>query len=276
MLPPEVRDLAPERMLPLLEDLADRVLAGEFEPVVCLEAAELVDVPDSLRRSDGLPVYRRHMGAKYATAAHVSLEEQLLADAGRRREPLIEREHGAQLLGSEPGTLAAQLERKPEAGSDERTATGLRLDQAAAVWSALTDRKTSTVLTGPAGSGKTHPLAAAAQAAHWAGVRHIYATAPSQAARNVLAAKLAEMGVPATVLNSAQFLDRVGRPATDRHRLVVAPGSLILVDEASMLAAGHAAAIKRIAARTGCAPGTPRSPTSTTSRAGSSPAARRE
>ena len=30
VMPPQVRDLAPERMLPLLEDLADRTLAGEF------------------------------------------------------------------------------------------------------------------------------------------------------------------------------------------------------------------------------------------------------
>jgi hypothetical protein len=251
VLPPEVRDLAPERMLPLLEDLADRTLAGEFEPVVCLEAPELVDVPESLRRSDGQPVYRRHMGAKYATAAHLSIEEQLLGDAGRKRKPLIERERCAALLGSDSATLSAQLERKPEAGSEQKTATGLRLDQGAAIWSALTDHKTSTVLTGPAGSGKTHTLAAAALAARQAGVRHIYGTAASQAARNVLAAKLAEMGVPATVLNSSQFLDRVSRPATDRHRLVVAPGSLILVDEASMLPASHAAAIKRIAVRTG-------------------------
>ena len=211
VLPPEVRDLAPERMLPLLEDLADRTLAGEFGPVVCLEAPELVDVPDSLRRSDGRPVYRRHMETKYATAAHLSLEEQLLADAGRRRGPLIERERCAELLGSDSATLSAQLERKPEAGSEQKTAAGLRLDQAAAIWSALTDRKTSTVLTGPAGSGKTYTLAAAALAARQAGVRHIYGTAASQAARNVLAAKLAEMGVPATVLNSSQFLDRVSR-----------------------------------------------------------------
>ena len=251
VLPPEVRDLAPGRMLPLLEDLADRTLAGEFEPVVCLEAPELADVPERLRRSDGLPVYRRHMGAKYAAAAHLSTEEQLLADAGRRREPLIERERAAQLLGSDSATLNAQLERKSEAGSQDKTTTGLRLDQAAAIWSALTDRKTSTVLTGPAGSGKTYTLAAAAKAARQAGVQHIYGTAASQAARNVLAEKLAEMGVPATVLNSTQLLDRVSRPATDRHRLVIAPGSLILVDEASMLPAGHAAAIKRIAARTG-------------------------
>ena len=83
---------------------------------------------------------------------------------------------------NDPATLAAQLDRKPEAGSDQRTATGLRLDQAAAVWSALTDRKTSTVLTGPAGSGKTYTLAAAALAAYRAGVRHIYGTAASQAA----------------------------------------------------------------------------------------------
>src|SRR5260221_7407561 len=73
VLPPEVRDLAPERMLPLLEDLADRVLAGEFDPVVGLEAARLVAVPDPPRRSDGLPVYPLHLGAKDATAAHRSL-----------------------------------------------------------------------------------------------------------------------------------------------------------------------------------------------------------
>ena len=251
VLPPQVRDLPPERMLPLLEDLADRTLAGEFGPVVCLEAPELVEVPDSLRRSDGLPVYRRHMGAKYATAAQLSTEEQLLADAGRRRAPLIEPERAAELLGSDAATLSAQLDRKPEAGSEDTTTTGLRLDQAAAIWSALTDRKTSTVLTGPAGSGKTYTLAAAALVAQQAGVRHVYGTAASQAARNVLAAKLAEVGVQATVLNSTQFLDQVSRPPGDRHRLVVAPGSLILVDEASMLPAGHAAAIKRVAARTG-------------------------
>jgi hypothetical protein len=251
VLPPEVRDLAPERMLPLLEGLADRVLASEFEPVVCLEAPELADVPESLIRDDGLPVYRRHMMTKYATAAHLSTEEQLLADAGHRRAPLVERERAAQLLGSDSATLKAQLERKPEAGSEEKTATGLRLDQAAAIWSALTDRKTSTVLTGPAGSGKTYTLAAAAVVAKQAGVRHVYGTAASQAATNVLAEKLASAGITATVLNSAQLLDAVSKPAGHPGRVHIWPGSLILTDEASMLPTGHAAAIKRIAARTG-------------------------
>ena len=251
VMPAEVRDLGPERMLPLLEGLADRVLAGEFEPVACLETPELVPVPERLRRSDGRPVYWRHMGTRYATRAHLDTEAQLLADAARERAPVVEPERAAELLGSDSATLSAQLERKPEAGSQDTTATGLRLDQAAAIWAALTNRQTSTVLTGPAGSGKTYTLAAAAASARKAGIRHVYGTAASQAARNVLAAKLREMGVPATVLNSTQFLDRVSRPATDRHRVVVGPGSLILVDEASMLPTGHAAAIKRIAARTG-------------------------
>lgn len=253
VLPPEVRRLDPDGMVALLDDLADRTLAGEFgADIVCLEAPELVDVPEPLRRDDGLPVYRRHMGAKYATASQLSTEERLLADAGKRRDPLLEPERAAELLGSDSATLNAQLERKPEAGSEQRTTTGLRLDQAAAVWSALTDRKTSTVLTGPAGAGKTQALAAAALTAQQAGVRHIYATAVSQQARNVLADRLQSMGVKnAAVLNSTQFLDRANRPMDDPQRLHIWPGSLILVDEASMLSTSHAAAIKRLAARTG-------------------------
>lgn len=252
VLPPEVRHLDPAGMVALLDDLADRALAGEFgEEIVCLEAPELVDVPESLRRDDGMPVYRRHMGTKYATAAQLTAEEQLLADAGKRRAALVEPERAAQLLGSDSATLKAQLERKPEAGAEEKTTAGLRLDQAAAVWSALTDRKTSTVLTGPAGAGKTQALAAAALAAKRAGVRHIYATAVSQQARNVLAERLESMGVRATVLNSTQFLDLTARPMDDPRRLHVHPGSLILVDEASMLSTSHASAIKRLAARTG-------------------------
>jgi hypothetical protein len=52
-------------------------------------------------------------------------------------------------------------------------------------------------------------------AARQAGVRHVYGTAASQAARNVLAAKLTEMGVPATVLNSTRSSAApAGQPAT--------------------------------------------------------------
>jgi len=52
----------------LLEDLADRALRSEFEPVICLEAPEPVQIPASLLRADGRSVYRRHGGVRYATA----------------------------------------------------------------------------------------------------------------------------------------------------------------------------------------------------------------
>jgi hypothetical protein len=53
----------------MLENLADRALASEFEPVVCLEAPELAEVPPSLRRADGRSIYQRHGGTRYATRA---------------------------------------------------------------------------------------------------------------------------------------------------------------------------------------------------------------
>src|SRR5207248_1659237 len=50
-------DRKPARAAALLEDLADRALRSEFEPVCCLEAPELAQVPDSLLRADGRSVY---------------------------------------------------------------------------------------------------------------------------------------------------------------------------------------------------------------------------
>ena len=61
---------------------------------------------------------------------------------------------------------------------------GLRLDQAAAAWHALTSPRTVEVITGPAGTGKTRVLAATARA--WDGP--VVGTATSQNATNELRA----------------------------------------------------------------------------------------
>ena len=53
----------------LLEDLANRALASQFDPVVCLEAPELPEVPTSMRRADGRSIFQRHGGVRYATHA---------------------------------------------------------------------------------------------------------------------------------------------------------------------------------------------------------------
>jgi hypothetical protein len=62
--------------------MADRALASEFEPVVCLEAPELAEVPRSLLRADGRSVYQRHGGTRYAAPAartHTGLREDQAA-----------------------------------------------------------------------------------------------------------------------------------------------------------------------------------------------------
>ena len=74
-----------------LERLADRCLAGEAgEEVVRLSAPEWPPVPESLRRADGESIYRPHGAEQYATRAHLSMEEQLVADAQEQAAPRIE------------------------------------------------------------------------------------------------------------------------------------------------------------------------------------------
>ncbi len=86
VLPRTGRD--PIQAAALLEDLADRTLRSEFDPVLCLEAPEPVPVPRGLLRADGRSVYRRHGGTRYATRAQPVMEERMLAQArGQRAAP---------------------------------------------------------------------------------------------------------------------------------------------------------------------------------------------
>jgi TrwC relaxase len=73
--------LEPSAAAALLGDLADRALRSEFEPVLCLEAPEAVEVPRGLLRGDGRSIYQRHGGVRYATRAQLAMEERMLAQA---------------------------------------------------------------------------------------------------------------------------------------------------------------------------------------------------
>ena len=75
----------------LLEDLADRALRSEFEPVTCLEAPEPGEVPASLLRADGRSVYQRHGGSRYATRAQLAMEERMVAQASASEAPRVSR-----------------------------------------------------------------------------------------------------------------------------------------------------------------------------------------
>jgi TrwC relaxase len=129
----------------LLERLANRVLAGGAgEQVACLEAPEWPPAPASLRRADGRSVYRPHSGTRYATLAQLTMEERLTARAQGRGAPRLEPELAASLLGADQARLEAQLQDAAQTArtAQETTGSGLRLDQAAAAFLALTsDRR---------------------------------------------------------------------------------------------------------------------------------------
>ena len=93
----------------------------------------------------------------------------------------------------------------------------------------LTDGRRVSVINAPAGSGKTRVLAEAARAWAAAGLGPVIGITPSQSARNTLAA-----GVPVSY-NTAQFLGHLPGQRGARGPLAISPGTLLLVDESSMI-----------------------------------------
>ena len=213
----------------LLEDLADRALRSEFEPVACLEAPEPAEVPRSLLRADGHSIYQRHGGTRYATRAQLAMEERMVAQASATGAPRMARTHAAHALGADPARLEDALTGRPTRDAqDTRTDSGLREDQAAAALAALTDGRLVSVINAPAGSGKTRVLAEIARI--WtAGGGEVIGITPSQSARNTLAA-----GVPVSY-NAAQFLGHLPGRRGARGPVSIGPGTLLVIDEASML-----------------------------------------
>ena len=207
-----------------------------------MSAPEWPPLPASLRRElDGGSVYTRPGTTRYATAAQLSAEERLVAQAQAQRAPQLPRELAARHLGADAAVLEAQLRERAQDARERVTRRGLRLDQAAAVYHVLTSRRVAEVVVGPAGTGKTRVLAAAAQA--WAGQdrrRRVFGTATSQNAAN----ELRKAGVLVTA-NTTRLL-------ADIRRGGIPAGSLILVDEGSMISLRHLSALVSHAARNGC------------------------
>ena len=183
----------------------------------------------ALLRADGRSVYQRHGGVRYATRAQLAMEERMLAQARADGAPRLTRADAARALGADPARLEHALYASARDTPNERTASGLREDQAAAVLSVLTDGKRVSVINAPAGSGKTHVLAEAGRAWEAAGLGPVIGITASQSARNTLAA-----GIPVSY-NTAQFLGHLPGQRGARGPLPIAPGTLLSVDETSMI-----------------------------------------
>ena len=235
VMPPQTRHMDAAAAQQLLVGLAEEALSGRAGDAVCLEAPQWPPLPASLRRElDGRSIYTRPGVTRYATAAQLSLEDTLVAQACTQGAPRLPGELAARRLGTDPALLQAQLRERADEARGRVTQHGLRLDQAAAVWHVLTSARTVEVITGPAGTGKTRVLAADARA--WDGP--VFGTATSQNAANELRAA----GVQVTA-NTTRLLADID---------AIPPGSLIEVDEGSMVSMVHLAALVDHAARNGC------------------------
>ena len=221
--------MAPAGAAAMLEDLADRALRSQFEPVICLEAPEAVQVPRSLLRADGRSIYQRHRGVRYATRAQLAMEERLVTQAGADAAPHLTRAGAARALGAELARLEETLAgRAREIQDHHPERTRLTAEQAAAVLSVLTDGKRVSVINAPAGSGKTRVMTEAARI--WAAAgRPVVGITPSQSARNTLAAGVAEP------CNTAQFLGHLPGQRGARGPLDISEDTLLLVNESSMI-----------------------------------------
>jgi conjugative relaxase-like TrwC/TraI family protein len=228
VLPRTGRD--PAEAAALLEELADRALRSEFEPVLCLEAPEPAEVPRDLLRADGRSVYRRHGGTRYATRAQLTMEDRMLAQASAQAAPRMTRAAAARALGADLDRLERALEGTVSGAHDAEPAlSGLREDQAAAALSVLSDGLRVSVINAPAGSGKTRVLAEAGKAWREAGLGPVIGITAAQSARNTLAA-----AVPVSY-NSAQFLGHLPGRRGARGHVPIRPGTLLVIDEASTM-----------------------------------------
>ena len=245
-LPAQVGAMSAPDAAALLPALARQALASE---AVALSAPEWPRVPDCLRRACGESLYIPHGATRYATSAQLTLEERLLAQAQQTGAPRLQPAVAARLLGADQAHLQAQIQAQTptQVLCLERVASGLRLDQAAAAWAVLTSARRAEVMAGPAGSGKTRTIAEMARIWQEAGMGEVIGLTTSQTACNVLA----EAGVT-RAYNTARFLGHLREGREARGPLPVRPGSLLVLDEASMMSLADMAAILAIACAQDC------------------------
>ena len=230
-MPPEANAMAPADSVALVNRLTDRALAGEAGQVMSLDAPEYPQVPGYLRRElDGKSIYTRPGTTKYATSVQIAREKELLEATAKEGAPHLTREESAWLLGAK----AEELEAAALAKANEPTrqlSSGLTLAQAAALHQAMTSDRTGYATVGPAGTGKTHVAAMAAQMWTDAGKGDVILLAPSQAAADVLR-QMTHDQYP--VYNTAQFLGHLENERGALGPVAIKPGTLLLADESSM------------------------------------------
>jgi len=198
-------------LLALAATISGYAVAGSLQ----VTPPDVNEPPDVMRREDGESVYFVHGSTKYTSLAVLEAEDQLLAAART------------------PGGLVI------DPGAVERAIEQVRVERGRVLNAGQRDLvahfAASTVLAagiGPAGTGKTTAMRAFAHAVQDAGGKLI-ALAPSAAAAEVLGADLGD-GITAETLDMFLLASRGKGGERLRERLAVEPGTVVLVDEASL------------------------------------------
>ncbi|WP_431881598.1 MobF family relaxase [Micromonospora chalcea] len=215
-LPDNLGGLTSEEVTTLAEKLTDQALANEdlVVPVTGRQVTE--DVPDELKVANGRSSYASPSGTRYATPDHVVAEQALRRAAVKRGAHKLSSLDVDHWLKHDPmGSMLGQ-------------------DQAAAVRGLLTSGARVSVLSAPAGTGKSFTVGAAAKALDEIDGGRVFGLATSQIATEVLA----DDGV--TAMNTTRWLmtqDRLasGKATLDDMRWALNENDIVVVDEASMV-----------------------------------------
>ena len=219
------RALPPGASPELVRQVADlAVTPGSGTGVLLVTAPEVTDVTALGTRKDGTSIYRPPNEARYTTTGQVDLEERILRQASK------------------------QVPQRVSEGMARRALTGYGLseEQEDAAVRLLTSATMVSILTAPAGAGKTHTVAAYAQAwTRLTGRRVIGITTAENAARQMTAEGLAE------VYNSAAFLGKTKGSDLLRYPVRIGAGDVLVLDESSMISTADLGLIMDYADRAG-------------------------
>jgi hypothetical protein len=203
-----------------IEATAEQVLA---QPAVVHLAAPEPAPPADLRRRDGLSVFERHGAARFTTLDTLSVEQHVLD------------------LAAQPPNRRGVAQ--PAAVEAAIAGAGVGADQAAAVLALTQDGDTVICVVGPAGTGKSRTLGAAARAWQTSGIP-VRGLAVSAVAAGVLQA---EAGIPAETV--AKLLFENDRPGGPGQQWRLGRGEVVVVDEAGMVASRDLARLALLAAQ---------------------------
>jgi conjugative relaxase-like TrwC/TraI family protein len=225
-LPP---DVDPEAYL---DDLAAEALSGRAEDVTVLQIAPVPDVIDVSRlgfRKDGTSIYRPPDESLFCTSEHLDHEQWLVNVA----------------------VMPVRQRVSPEAAAAALAGTDLDYAQREACAGLLASARLINCLVAPAGTGKTHTVAAFARV--WEDQRAgrvIGLTASTNAAR-VMADEAAQAGARMETYNLAQFLGKIKDSDETRGHVPVYPGDVLVVDEATQVSTEDALRIAQVARQCG-------------------------